>query len=724
MTPSAPIEEVTVPVILVVDDDEMLCVLTRAELENSGFTVIDTHTAADLLARLDAWQPDLILLDVMMPDIDGFQACASLREAAQWRHIPIMMMTGLDDVGSINRAYEVGATDFITKPINFDLLSHRVRYLLRAKATADALRASEQRLAQAQRIAKLGHWETDTTGNFTIWTPEVQRLFGLNENIHVNDYRTLGAAINTRQRDAISAAFEQSLDDGSSFNLEICVGDPARDGRILDLVGIADRNSAGECRLIGTVQDVTERRSFEHQLHQLEHYDGVTGLPNRASIHQQLKQLLQAGEQGGRPVAVLAVELNEFRRINDTLGFRHGNEVLRIVGQRLRDILQGGVTTQAELGRGNGGEFLVLLAIDDAVEHAGDIARKLRAALDAPLTVDEQEIFIRASVGISVSPADGNDADSLIRAANAAAGQARSEDDDTERYYTKTMNLRAVQRLTMEMNLRRALERDQFMVCFQPKLRGADLTIAGFEALLRWYHPDLKQVPPSKFIPIAEETGLIVPISEWVLARVAEQLRLWRDQGIGDFHCAVNLSSAQFKSPSLHQRLAGIVAANGTPATQIELEITESILMQDCDAAVRIINELKSHGFGIAIDDFGTGYSSLSYLQRLPLDVLKIDQAFVQDITGDRDDPVIVKTIISMARSLRLSVVAEGVETTAQMKFLRSHDCDELQGFLFGAAMPATDVADWLVNLDNRRAAGFELNLKQTDSATRHSSTS
>jgi len=689
---------------LVVDDDEMLRVLTRAALESAGFVVEDLPDGDNLAAEFRRLRPDVILLDVLMPGLDGFAACAQLRADPLGAHVPVLMMTGLDDVESINHAYEVGATDFVTKPISFDLLNHRLRYMLRAKSTADALRASEARLALAQRIARLGHWEADARGHFTPWSSETYDVLGLPRSVVIGDLNELARLAIADDRERVEVAFSEALRHGTSFNLEFRIAGSDGDARNLYVVALADNQVEAGPRFIGTLQDISERRRAEQQIHQLAYFDAVTGLPNRASIRARLVQALALAKRNERSLAVLSIDLDHFQRINDTLGFASGNELLRAVGERFRAVLRASdtFTTLTDtlvletVGRAAGDEFIVLLPDIANAEDAAVVARRLRGALVEPFAVAEQEIHVRTSLGISVFPDDGASADDLLKHADSALAQAKREGRDCYQFFTAALNARAFKRLTVEMHLRRALDRDQFMVYYQPKLRASDLAVVGFEALVRWLHPELGRVSPAEFIPIAEETGLIVPIGEWVLAHAARQLVAWESQGRAPVKCAVNLSAMQFRVKDLHQRLAQVVRDCGLDPARIDLELTESVLMEDGQAAIRTLHELKSHGFGIAVDDFGTGYSSLSYLKRLPIDVLKIDQSFVRELATGGEDAAIVSTIISMARSLNLKVVAEGVEQEGQLAFLRAQGCDELQGFLFSPPLPADEIAVWV----------------------------
>ena len=690
--------------VLMVDDDDMQRLLARTALENAGFAVIEAADGSELLDAFHSHQPDIVVLDVLMPVMDGFDACTRLRADPRGRHVPVLMMTGLDDVESINRAYEVGGTDFVTKPFNFEILGHRLRYMLRGKRDADALRASEQRLQLAQRIARLGHWESDGEGRFARWNLATHSALSLGEVTEVGSFDELAREVLPEDRERFRDVVARAMRRGEDFTLEFRMNGAGDGTRDIHLVALRGQDDEGRQRYVGTVQDISERRRAEQKIHRLAHYDDVTGLPNRSAIRAALTEALAQASRHERVLTVLAIDVDHFQRINDTLGFACGDELLRAMSARFRHTLRisdtldqvGDGSLRDALGRAAGDEFIVLLPEITAAEDAAVVAQRLRNALTKPFQIGDKEIHARVSIGISVYPGDGTSADELLRHADAALGQAKREGRDCYQFFTKQLNASAFKRLTMEMQLRGALERDEFMVHYQPKLSGEG-ELRGFEALIRWIHPELGRVSPAEFIPVAEETGLIAPIGEWVLAEACQQLVRWDAAGLGPFKCAVNVSGSQFRARALPERLARVVTAAGLEPARIELELTESMLMEDAALAIETLDSLKALGFGIAVDDFGTGYSSLSYLKRLPIDVLKIDQSFVRDLPGDDGDVAIVNTIISMARGLALRTVAEGVETAEQRDFLRGAGCDELQGYLFSEPRAAAEMTDWIV---------------------------
>lgn len=714
--------------ILIVDDDEMSRMLTRAALEGAGYKVSEASDGNELVSSFEQHQPVLILLDVMMPGVDGFIACEALRAHPLGSHVPVLMMTGLDDVESINRAYEVGATDFVTKPINFDLLDHRLRYMLRAKSTADELRMSEARLASAQQIARLGQWECDGAGRFVHWSDTVSAVLGLRPATVIHDYQAFTELAAANDRARLLRAFTRALERRESFNLEFTLA-RENDQPVTIHVVFRSPQSIGGDHFVGVVQDVSEQRRAEQQIHQLEFYDDVTGLPNRHAIHEQISRGLAMAKRMQRTFAVLSLDVDHFQRINDSLGLTTGDELLCALGQRLNNALRDSDTVGparaaakqgSVVGRIAGDEFIIVLSEITAAEDAAVVAHRIRGAVSQPFDIGGKEIHIGVSIGISVYPDDAANPEDLLKQSATALAHAKREGRDCYQFYTAELNARAFKRLTVEMHLRRALEREQFEVFYQPKIDGQDLSVRGFEALIRWNHPELGRVSPAEFIPIAEETGLIGPIGEWVLNCAAEQLNEWEKLGLGRFDCAVNLSGAQFRAAQLGEQIERVVRAAGLEPARLELELTESMLMADGEAAIRLMQKLNTLGFSIAIDDFGTGYSSLSYLKRLPIDVLKIDQSFIRDLPHDNEDAAIVNTIVNMAQGLGLKTVAEGVESTAQLDYLSQLGCDQMQGYLFSPPMPADDVVHWLKAGAYQRdhSVGIELPpLRVTDKA-------
>jgi len=453
------------------------------------------------------------------------------------------------------------------------------------------------------------------------------------------------------------------------------------------------RNSKGELlAVIETFEDVTERKRYEEQLEYLANHDSLTGLPNRNLLVDRIQQALLMSQRNDHQVAVFFIDLDNFKFINDSLGHDVGDTLLKIAAKRLIATVRAGNT----VARQGGDEFVIMVSDTRITDGADRIASAILDAVSQPFKINEHELVITCSIGISISPKDGENAQSLIKNADLAMYQAKEQGRNRAHFYTGEMNARSLTRMTMEKHLRRALERNELFLCFQPKVSLHSGQVTGMEALVRWQSPELGLVSPAGFIPLAEETGLIEPIGEWVLETACRQNRAWQDAGLPSIPVAVNLSAYQFRQKHLVRIVERILRESHLASHYLELEITESLVMQNLDRVSAILNDLKVLGTSLSMDDFGTGYSSLSYLKRFPFNTLKIDQSFVRDITSDPDSATIAKTIIAMAHNLRLKVIAEGVETTGQLNYLRMHNCDEIQGYLFSKPLISEDFAQLL----------------------------
>jgi diguanylate cyclase (GGDEF)-like protein len=445
------------------------------------------------------------------------------------------------------------------------------------------------------------------------------------------------------------------------------------------------------------------------ELNHLAYHDALTDLPNRILFEDRLTQALLLAERNRQTLGMLFLSLDRFKKVHDTLGRAIGDRLLQKVAERLRCSAHQGET----VSRFEGDEFALLLTQIGGTENedVGAVIFHINESLKLPFIIDEHELFITVSIGISLYPDDGADAPTLLKNADAALYRAREQGGDNYQFYTADMNAKAMKRLTLENSLRRALERSEFEVYYQPVLDINTRKIVGMESLLRWHHPELGLVQPAEFIPLAEDTGMIVPIGEWVLHTACGQSKSWQEAGFAPLSLAVNLSARQFQQQNLAEVVVRILKETGLNAHDLELELTESSIMKNAESAVRTLGELKAMGVKIAIDDFGTGYSSLGYLKRLPIDTLKIDRSFVCDVTTDPDDAALVMAIITLAHNLRLKVIAEGVETEEQLRFLHLLRCDEWQGYLFSRPLPVEAFEDLLLQEQNLAFNRAVLNL-------------
>jgi diguanylate cyclase (GGDEF)-like protein len=686
--------------ILVVDDDAGGRRITRATLSKVGFSVSEAGHGQAAIDSINQQMPDLVLLDVSMPVMDGFTACAALRRLPGGDRVPVVMMTGLDDTQSIERAFEVGATDFITKPINWAVLPHRVRYMLRASAAINDLQQNQRRLSNAQRIGDMGDWEWDVRSAQIVPSEQAWRIFGHESGPQGAPAllpEEFFAAVHPEDADRLRLACARAVANGEGFAIDHRVMLPGGELRhVHQQVEVIEGPPGGPAqRLAGAVHDITRRKDAEEQIRRLAYYDPLTGLPNRLLFTEQLAKAIAQAARHQRRVAIMFVDLDNFKRVNDTLGHKAGDELLRLASTKLAGVLRshdslargGNELAEHSIARLGGDEFIVLLTDVQRPDDAAMVAQRLVDSLNEPVTIHSNEIFVGGSVGVAMYPEDGTDIDTLLMNADTAMYRAKAAGRGGFQLYDRSMNARALDRLRMETRLRRALERNEFVLHYQPRVDVVTGRIVGAEALIRWQHPERGLLPPAEFIPLVEDAGLVIPIGEWAIQTVCRQSAAWFADGLESVPVAVNLASTHLKERGLPALVARALKDSDVPACSLEIEVTESILLSDPELSISIAQELAEMGVQLSIDDFGTGYSSLAYLKKLPIAALKIDRSFVRDLGTDPDDEAIVSAIIALAHSLKLKVVAEGVETEAQLAFLQAMQCDEYQGFLTSRAV-------------------------------------
>jgi diguanylate cyclase (GGDEF)-like protein len=681
--------------ILVVDDDPVNLMLTCQALEKEGYTAAEADSGESALQTFAAQAFDLVLLDVIMTGMNGFEVCRHLRSSAGGRRVPIMIMTGLDDDESIKRAYDAGATDFITKPITWSLLGHRVRYILRASEAVHSLAQSRAGLANAQRVAKMGSWDYNLLRNEMNWSDEIFRILEMTPGVDAPSYESFLMAVHPKERDMVDQSYQAALRDGTPCAIEHRLRMPGFPIKWVSFRGLLYRDGQEtEPSYMVTVQDITERKLAEERVNYLAYYDELTGLPNRNLFQEHLTKELEAAQRYRRRLAVLMFNLNRFRRINDTFGLAVGDRLLKQISELIRSNIRRSdyaarfSSDGIEVVRWTGDEFAITVTELANPESAGSIAQRVLASLNQPCRFEEHEITVTACAGIAIYPEDGSSVEELVKNSQSALWSARKSGPNNYRFYAQSMNAYARQRLIMESNLRQALEQKQLELFYQPLIKTGSFEIIGAEALLRWRHPEKGIITPGEFISLAEEIGLIIPIGEWVLATACSQAKAWHEAG-HNMTIAVNLSADHFQGKMLLSHVKTVLSETGIEGLWLDLEVTESVLMRDFDATLKIMEEIRDLGVRFAIDDFGTGYSSLSYLKRLPVHALKIDQSFVADLPEDPDNLAIVRAVVALSRSLGLTVVAEGVETSEQAQLLTELGIDILQGYLFSRPVPA-----------------------------------
>ncbi len=736
--------------VLMVDDTPANLAVLGHVLEESGLHVLVAQDGEEAVQRARLTSPDLILLDVMMPGIDGFETCRRLKADSGLRDIPVIFMTALSDSANRLRAFEVGGVDYVTKPIESSEVLARVKTHLSLRAMQRRL--SEQNAALQKEVALRRQIEDylqhaydqmeervlQRTGELAranaMLTGEIKERSRAEESLRRNEARMRrliesniigiyfwnadGCIIEANdaflhmlgysaqdvadgglhwkrllppEYAEISARNEDELRRSGSFapcEKEYLRRDGSRVPVLVGATTIGDRTYDG----VAFVLDLTERRRAEERIRYLASHDALTGLPNRALLQDRLHQAIAHVQRTAGQVAVLFIDLDYFKHINDSLGHQIGDCLLREVASRLQLCVRDGDTV-ARLG---GDEFVLALPLAGAGTGAALVAAKALDALDAPIRCNEHELHVSGSIGISLYPEDGADVDALMRAADTAMYHAKEKGRGNYQFFTPAMNKAAQRRHAMTSALRHAIAHNELVLHYQPQVNLESGAIFSAEALLRWRQVDGAPIACNEFITIAEENGLILPIGEWVLRDASMQLRRWRELGFADLTVAINLSPRQFFQPAFLETVGDILEQAGVPADRIDLEITESLLMQRSEDNLTTLQRLSRMGIKLSIDDFGTGYSSLAYLQRFPVDALKIDRSFVSGIGQDSSDTALVSAIISMAHSLRLKVLAEGVETPEQVDFLRSHGCLSAQGFYYSRAIPADDFTELL----------------------------
>jgi len=690
--------------VLIVEDnaaDAMVAQAAVARAANGPFATLRAGNAARALELLASDDVHLVLLDLNLPDSRGLDTLRRVRVATR---APLIVVTSEDTPGLDEAALEEGAYEILHKGrVDVEAIARLLRLAegqrrtqRRLEATEQAsrnkLRRNELRFRGLTELASDWYWEQDDQYRFTYLSP------GFAERTGVDPSRMLGR----RRWDSenvipVAGAWKEhraTLEARQSFRGFVQVSVDADGSRqYIESNGMPDYDEAGNFTgYCGVSWNITARMEAERAIERMARFDPVTGLPNRNLIKERLEQAIAQAQQRGRGAGVLLLDLDRFKLINDSLGHQTGDALLAQVGLSLKDC----VRREDTVGRLGGDEFVVVLADLARPEDAADVAGKILASFAAPFDLDEQETFITASIGVATFPQDGDDAEMLLQRADAAMGRVKESTRNAHCFFTEEMNARTAAKLQLNIDLRRALERAEYELYYQPKVRLADGVVVGLEALLRWRHPERGLVPPAEFVPTLEDTGMIVAVGDWVIGEACRQLQRWAGEGLTTVPIAVNVSPRQFERGDLQAAIERHLRANAVGPGLLELELTESCLMSDPEDAARQLQRLRDAGLRISVDDFGTGYSSLAYLTRLPLSALKIDRGFVDAAISDPHSAAIVRLVIDMALRLRFDVVAEGIETAEHVGFLRKHGCELGQGYLFGKPAPAREIAQRL----------------------------
>jgi PAS domain S-box-containing protein len=722
------------PLVLIVDDDEDSRRLLELILKKHQFRVASVSTGEAALEYARQHLPAVVLLDVLMPGMDGFDTCRALRALPGGEHLPIVMLTTLEDDESIDRAYRVGATDFATKPVQPRLLGQRLRYVLRSSYAMRRLALSEARLASAQRIAELAHWDWDIENNVITWSEELWRIFGLAPERDAMSFASALQRVHPEDREKAQREFVQTLKTGKLYDMAVRVILPDGTERTLNSQAVARINpiTRRAVYMQGTVQDITARRRYEERIRHLAYYDSVTTLPNRVLFKEQLSNALVRAQRSAHLVGVMFIDLDRFKRINDSMGHSVGDALLRAVASRLSNCLRGGDAVSrgsdpalrgasaqiakpeasgepqasksepvppalktpegaATLARQGGDEFTVLLSEIKDTNDAAVVARRIIEALVQPVQIENQELVVTASVGVALYPQDGEDVDTLLRNADAAMYHAKEAGRNNFQFYARALNIAVAEKLELEQRLRTAVRREEFVLHYQPVIDLVSGRCVAAEALLRWQDTSQGLLFPSDFLSVAEESGLIAQIGNWTLTQACKQAKLWEKAGLDTLPIVVNISGLHLKQRNVYHMISRALEASRLDPRHLEIEVSERVITKEIAFALNVFSRLHQLGVRVAVKDYGTAYSSLLDLRRLSLDAVKIDPALIREVPHNADYTAIVSAIIALAHRLGTRVVAPAVETKEQLEFLSAQGCDEIQGYLVSKPLPATE---------------------------------
>ncbi|WGG51051.1 EAL domain-containing protein [Rugamonas sp. DEMB1] len=692
--------------ILVVDDQPVNVELLEYLLASSGYTAVSATTDPRQVAPWHAERRyDLIILDLHMPGLSGFGVMEQLKPLESDGYLPVLVVTAEPEQKLA--ALEAGARDFVSKPFDPVEVLTRIRNMLEVRLLHREVVQYNSRLEQTvrQRTAELQRFRSalDATAD-AIFLLDAASLALLDANegaCRMLGYGRAELLALAPQRLGLGAAEALREQAARLADYAACIG-PARAPELVEieltrqdlaLVPVEiywqlQQGDGAAAVLLGVARDISERRQARERLAHMARYDSLTGLPNRSLFYQTLSEAIELAQDKGWRIVVLFIALDRFKNINDSLGPGQGDELLRQFSNRLVQC----VRLRDTVGRLGGDEFALILTMTRDQQDAVYVANEVREALRAPFDLHGHAAALTASIGIAMYPDDATDPETLVRNADTAMARAKQAGRDGYRFFTAGMNVQVLARLDLEMALRRALDNDELLLYYQPKVNLLTGRVSGAEALLRWQRPGYGMVFPAEFVPVLEDTGLIVRVGAWIIDTACRQIAAWARSPVGPVHVAVNVSSRQFVEGDLEREVREALDKHKVPAELLELELTETALMSNAERTIVVLGNLKALGIKVAIDDFGTGYSSLAYLQRFPIDKLKIDIAFVRDITTNPNDAAIALAIISMAHSLKLRVIAEGVETRPQLEYLRRNRCDEIQGYYFSRPLPAGEM--------------------------------
>ena len=679
--------------ILVVDDEAITRSILQKVLTESGYKVICAKNGKHAIGLLEEHDVDLILMDLVMPELDGFETCRRVRSLAKGRTLPILVLTGLNDVNAVSQAFEAGATDFVTKPLSFPLISHRVRYALRNCYTMNALKDSEYRLSRTQLIAKISYWNLDLENlELILFTYSSDLLeISLSNRIPLEEFFNF---VHEDYRETLSYLFRDCIKNRVGFSSEFRSAPQIGEKKFYAINAECSESSDKYSMVSGILQDITDRKKAEDLIVHQTFYDSVTDLPNERLLKKRVNALIRKGGKWVAERSLIFVRIERFEKYTQTLGPSGSNSLLKILAVRLKSDKRRGMF----VCRYANNVFAFLLDGLKRGDEGKNIIESIKDLFTQKIEVNGAEICLHVNIGITHLDDNGSDdAEDVIKHADIAMHNSQFAGENQYRFYVHTMDKKVIETLQFEQDLRAAVGKNEFYVVYQPQIDVHTGHVAGVEALVRWFHPKRGVVPPLDFIPIAEEIGLIVAIGEFVLETACAQLAQWHRQGLSQLRMGVNLSTKQFQSDRLIPCIQENLKVNNIPASCFDVEITESVAINDLEGSIALLNEIRSHGVKVSMDDFGTGFSSLASLQRLPLDTLKIDRAFVKDIGPNGENGAFAKMIAAMAKSLGMYVIAEGAEHEYQKDYLKICNVDEIQGYYYCPPLTPEKLDEYLI---------------------------
>ena len=708
--------------VLVVEDNSVERQLISKILRNEEFEVLAVHCGEAVLAAIHDFKPDIVLLDSILPDVDGFEVCRQIRSTVTLEYLPVTMLTALDDLIFIAKAYDAGATDFFSKPVKPLVLAQRIRFSLRYNDMVRALKISQRSLGRVQTLARLGSWEYDESNQRLIFSQRLRQMLELDvESVDISVVGTLDSPMVRRAHPADKPLLLESMrlfkEQGkeSRFEARFVMDDGSI--RYMDMhLGLSGQEDEREAHMLGAILDITDIKRSEQENLRLSYFDNLTQLPNSQLLEFYCAQMIPPCHKDGSCVALILLDLDLFSRINHSMGHAEGDKVLKQLADRILTEVSP-IDNQVLLSEVVMRETPFLKQFKPIVSHLaadsfaialpnveqGDnealaLAWRIKTIFETPFASQNHELFITASMGIAYSTSGEITSHTLLQHADFALHEAKLQGRDRIIEYNDGQVVKASHHLAIQNELKRAIKQNELELFYQPKMEASQKRVTGFEALVRWFHPEKGMIPPDQFIAIAEESGQIVEMGLWILEMACRQNKRWIDEGLTDARMAVNVSARQFKEKNFVEDVQRILSQTGLPANKLELEITEGLLMSNTAEDGNAVVKLRELGITVAMDDFGTGYSSLSYLSRFPIDVVKIDRSFIQNIHATKDKSAIVGAICTLGHNLGFSTVAEGVETEEELKMIRLLGCDHIQGYLCCKPMSAKDVTQWLIS--------------------------